>query len=27
VLAAKAAMEWFGLDGTLLFFGEPAEKV
>jgi metal-dependent amidase/aminoacylase/carboxypeptidase family protein len=27
VLAAKAAMERFGLSGTLLFFGEPAEKV
>src|SRR3974390_1351555 len=26
-LAAKAAMERFGLAGTLLFFGEPAEKV
>ncbi|HLJ22292.1 MAG TPA: amidohydrolase, partial [Stellaceae bacterium] len=27
VLAAKAAMEKFGLAGTLKFFGEPAEKV
>ena len=27
VLAAKATMERFGLAGTLLFFGEPAEKV
>ena len=27
VLAAKAAMERFGLVGTLLVFGEPAEKV
>ncbi len=27
VLAAKAAMEKFGLKGTLKFFGEPAEKV
>jgi aminobenzoyl-glutamate utilization protein B len=27
VLAAKAAIERFGLSGTLLFFGEPAEKV
>src|SRR5271163_2154203 len=27
VLAAKAAMERFGLPGTLLLFGEPAEKV
>jgi aminobenzoyl-glutamate utilization protein B len=27
VLAAKAAMERFGIAGTLLFFGEPAEKV
>jgi aminobenzoyl-glutamate utilization protein B len=26
-LAAKAAMEKHGLKGTLLFFGEPAEKV
>jgi hypothetical protein len=25
VLAAKAAMERFGLGGTSLFFGEPAE--
>src|SRR5713101_3246274 len=27
ILATKAAMENFGLAGTLLFFGEPAEKV
>ena len=27
VLAAKAAMEKFGIKGTLKFFGEPAEKV
>jgi aminobenzoyl-glutamate utilization protein B len=27
VLAAKAAMERYGLKGTLKFFGEPAEKV
>jgi aminobenzoyl-glutamate utilization protein B len=27
VLAAKAAMERHGLAGTLVFFGEPAEKV
>jgi metal-dependent amidase/aminoacylase/carboxypeptidase family protein len=27
VLAAKAAIEKFGIVGTLLFFGEPAEKV
>jgi len=27
VLAAKAAMEEFDLDGTLRFYGEPAEKV
>jgi aminobenzoyl-glutamate utilization protein B len=27
VLAAKAAMERHGLNGTLTFFGEPAEKV
>jgi aminobenzoyl-glutamate utilization protein B len=27
VLAAKAAMEKFGLKGTIKFFGEPAEKV
>ena len=27
VLAAKAAMEKFGLAGTLVLFGEPAEKV
>ena len=27
VLVAKSAMERFGLCGTLLFFGEPAEKV
>jgi aminobenzoyl-glutamate utilization protein B len=27
MLAAKAAMERFGLPGTLRFFGEPAEKV
>jgi aminobenzoyl-glutamate utilization protein B len=27
VLGAKAAMEKFGLKGTLKFFGEPAEKV
>ena len=27
VLAAKAAIERFSLPGTLLFFGEPAEKV
>ena len=26
-LAAKAAMEKFGIDGQLRFFGEPAEKV
>jgi aminobenzoyl-glutamate utilization protein B len=27
VLAARAALERHGLDGTLVFFGEPAEKV
>lgn len=27
VLAAKAAMERYGLKGTIQFFGEPAEKV
>src|SRR5262249_32347657 len=27
VLAAKAAMQKFGIPGTLKFFGEPAEKV
>jgi aminobenzoyl-glutamate utilization protein B len=27
VLAAKAAMEEFDLDGTITYFGEPAEKV
>ena len=27
VLAAKAAMEQHGIDGTLRFFGEPSEKV
>ena len=27
VLAAKATMENFGIAGTILFFGEPAEKV
>lgn len=27
ILATKAAMEHFGLKGTLKFFGEPAEKV
>lgn len=27
VLAAKAAMERYGIKGTLKFFGEPAEKV
>ena len=27
VLAAKATMEKFGIAGTLVFFGEPAEKV
>ena len=26
-LAAKAAMEKYGIGGTLVFFGEPAEKV
>ena len=26
-LATKAAMEQFGIDGQLRFFGEPAEKV
>lgn len=27
ILAAKAAMEQFGIEGQLRFFGEPAEKV
>ena len=27
MLAAKAAMEKYGIKGTLVFFGEPAEKV